>query len=251
MGFPGSYDKTDNGRQLTSKLWRDVNPAAIAADPGRGWLHHEDFLELPLDTSIYTAATVTLTQGGSAGTMALDATEDNGVLIIDSGDTDAGDGVNLQWTAMPITPAAGKTIVCEWRMKSATIANADLFWGLSLADTTVVTSVPAISPSDWIGFHVLDDGAGVSFSMDDGTQSDHTGDVHTLVAATYFKSGFKINGTESIEVYVNGEAIDVSDVLITSLPDTLVVPTIVCQSGGAGTQPVLDVDWMRVAVLNP
>lgn len=243
MGFPGAYDKTDNGRQLTSKLWRDFNPAAVAADPGRGWIIHEDYFR------IGTAAEDYIGTQATTGTFALDPAAENGVALIDSASSTVTQGFQVQYTAINVTPAAGVTIAFETRLKVADVATGPEFYaGLGIADTTFIAT-SAVSATDWIGYYSITDDNILLFGIDDGTAS-LTTTPGTLVEGTYIKLGFKINGLDSIEMYVDGDekASLAASVSMANIPDTIICPTFVCQSNGT-TDPITHIDWWRMGVL--
>jgi len=250
MGFPGAYDKTDNGRQISSKLWRDFNPGAIAADPGRGFLYFEDF-----HREIGAYVDGTLAQNGSAGT-GLTTTQNArciGALTVDAGHTDAGDGPNYTWGGLGFTPAAGTKFAIEFRLEMDMIANMDLFFGAgTLADTAIITAtVPAAT--DVIGLYVADDGADLNFSAinSGGTISTATDDLSggTFVANTQIKIGFLIDGLDGVELYANGEMGSSAGFLPSAIPDSIIYPKLEVRSGATAVQPTCTVDWMRVGFL--
>ena len=234
MGFPGKYDPTTNGRQLSSKLWRDFNPMALAGNPADGWMVIDDFHQSG------GATDWTLTNA-TAGTGALDPTEQNGSLLIDAASTTDNQGVtSLQYLGMCATPAAGNVLAYEVRAKVNVIAKVDLFLGMASTDTDILGTLP----TDYAGFYVVDVGSGLTFGMQDGTEETSSGDVHTLVADTYVKLGFRLEYGKAPECYVNGEEV-ITGISSDAIPDSLLRPSYECHcgTGTPSAQPELNLDW--------
>ena len=240
MPFPGYYSPSTGNSMLSSKLWRGFNPPAMVGRPELGFIQIEDFYSIrPED--------FTLTQGGSAGTIALsDAHGSTGVAAIASGDEDAGDGPNVQWHDGPaVLPVAGVTVCHEWRLKVDQIAHADYFFGMASIDTSVTSTFP----TDYAGFFVIDDGAGLSFGCQDGTEETEA-DVHTLVADTWFKVGWRLNGDQSVEIYVNGDEVT-HTISNDAIPDDFMYVSAQVLGGTTGVAPgpIAYADWWAVGVL--
>ena len=248
MGFPGAYDKTDNGRQLTGRLWRDFNPMAMASDPGRGFFVMEDFLTLP-DVLSYT-----LTQATTGAITLNDVVEAYGVALLDSGSTTTQQGANLQFHGQSITPAAGVEIAFEARWKvvdtgaTANATTGEIFVGLASVNTAIIASSAVPAVTDWIGYYSVTDDGVLLGGADDGTVSLFT-TPGSSVEDTYLKTGFRINGLESLEFYFNGEEFT-QTVALTSIPDTFICPSFVMQSSGT-TDPIMHLDWYGFAVSSP
>ena len=241
MPFPGYYDAQDGGGQLSSKLWRGFNPAAMIGRPDLGWFELEDFYSLrPED--------YTVTQAGSAGTMALSVAEGStGVVAIAAGDEDDNDGANVQWHDGPgLLPVSGVTICQEVRVQVDQITHANYFFGMG---TTATTTINTTKPADYAGFFVTDDGSGLSFGCQDGTEETEA-DVHTLVADTWVNLGWRLNGDDSVEVYINGVPYDHS-ITNDAIPDGLMYPSIAVTAGTTGVSPgpIAYMDWMAHGVL--
>jgi len=236
MGFPGKYDKTDNGRQLTSKLWRDFNPMALAGNPADGWMVLNDFHMLP-DVLSYS-----LTAGGAEGTITLDGTAANGVALLSAANTAAGDGPNIEFLGMGALPAKNAVVAFEVRIKTATITDSH-FVGMGGGSATAVIDT---LPTDYAGFWVTDGGADWTFGQQNGS-ADTEVDVYTAVANTYGKLGFRLHNGET-EIYVNGEPYTHS-LTAASHPSATdeIFPILACESEGAAA--IMHVDWMAVGCL--
>lgn len=71
--------------------------------------------------------------------------------------------------------------------------------------------------------------------------------VHTFVAATYVKLGFKVNGVSSVTFYVNGVP-NATTIGTTNIPIVGLTPSYSVHATGTD-QAVMDIDWVRVAQL--
>lgn len=250
MPFPGVYDKSDNGRGITSKLWRDFNPAAIINDPGAGILIHEDYHTVGTTAEDYTLVQAT------TGTFAIDVgTSEFGNALLDSASGTAAQGANLQYKDQSVTAAAGRVIYFETRLKitDASGAGAELFAGLSVIETAILAT-SAKAATEHAGFYSVTDDSILLFGICETTTADVTTAVGTMVpgtagVGTYIRLGFRINGLDSVEIYVNGtEKTAEQDTLAkTSIPDGLICPSFVCQSDGT-TDPIMHIDYYRLGV---
>ena len=235
----GTYDQGASDRGLSTKLWRGCNPDVIKNDPRHGSFFLEDFFTLN-GTDNYALTQV------SAGTFALDTVID-GVALLDCNSTTVTQGVNLQWQGPGVTPAAGKTIVFETRLKAADIGTGpEFFAGLSEVDTAIIDT-SAMASAEMVGFHsVTDDNVLLFTSEDTGTSTASSASPHTLVEGTYVKLGLRINGVDGVDIFVNGT--EVVNTTAMDIPESVVlVPSFVCQSNGT-TDPIVHIDWFAVSV---
>lgn len=235
------FRSLNTGNGLSAELWHDCPLDQIAWNSNVGYRLHMEFMQLP--TGTYTA-----TQAGSAGTFTVtDAA--GGIAIADSGDSDAGDGINIQFGGGEMfLPAAGKDIWFEARLKIYG-AHPDFFLGLAPTDTTIITAVPAISTTNHLGLLSL---TGDSVLLEAGSKAS-TATTSTfnggtaLTTATYYKLGFRTNGVTNTLFYLNG--VKQTNTLATAyIPVTEMRPSLVCQSNGTG-QPAVYIDWLDVVQL--
>lgn len=227
----------DSGPTLA--LWKDID-AEVNDDPRRGFVFWDNFVDLL--TGRWTATQAT------AGTFAIDTTVGNtGVALADCNSATATQGINVQAAGTNFMPEAGRIIVFEARVKAADIATGpEFFLGLSVVDTSVIAS-SANSSADHVGYEsVSDDNVLLFHTEDGGTRVSGATSPHTLVDDAWVKLGFKLIGITKCEVWVNGVEVDVNFSATPDIPDgSILVPTLVCQSGGT-TDPIVHVDWIRV-----
>jgi hypothetical protein len=178
----------------------------------------------------------------TSGTAALGSAE-NGTFILTAGATTDGQGVNVQFTAAGVTPTSGRRIEFECLITSFTAGiSAELAFGLAVADTTLIAS-DAIT-NKFVGFGQLggDDGVLDYIANNDTDQTTaHTttaGDL--LVVATSYRLGFVIQGTDSVDFYVNG---NFKASHSTNIPTVALFPTMVVQANG-GANNVANVDYI-------
>ncbi len=231
--------QTADSRGLSSKIWATCPRTAILnGHLDKGWGFIEDFTERGVIDVTYGW---TLTQAGSAGTCVSTDTK-GGMITINAGHTDAGDGANLQrsTTVGEIFEAYTGKLYYECLLYMTACATADLFIGLATIDTTVMTNVPAISAYG-IGFRSLTRD-GVLLSGTYNASGTATGTGLTLVASTWYKLGFVVDKDDKAEFYVDGVLVNTETTYIGGTGVNM-VPTFVCQSGGTN-QPTMNIDWV-------
>ena len=236
-GTVSIYDPVLSPTYLTG-LWRDCPLAAYNHDPFIGSYLNETFVSYNAQATtgdyVGTAAT--------AGTAAI-GTAEPGVLVLDSGSTTQGQGMQVQRTKAAFVPAANKSIWFEAKVKLVTSLSAQVFVGLAASDTSIIAS-NAMSTNNRIGWtSVTGDGVLLFDSDKAGTGATSTGT--TLVAGTYQYLGFVYDGVaDTVQQYVNGVATG-SAVATANIPKLVVYPSFVCQTNGT-TTPLLHVAGYRV-----
>jgi hypothetical protein len=237
--------ETSTDRGWTQSLFRGLPDPFLVQPRANGINKFTDFDE----HFAASAADYTITQAGSNGTFAHDATVANGVWLVDCNSTTAAHGANVQfdkWIAILTTANIG---AFEVRCKSADIATgAESFVGLSALDTTIIGS-SAITTGYKIGFSsTTDDNVLLFVSGTNAVPTASTVATHTFVEDTYVKLGFRVEGGVITDVRVNGTDVGhslTSAVVPVSQP---LVPSFVCQANGT-TDPILHLDWMRLSVV--
>ena len=243
-GVHNFYDDQINSTFKTG-VWADCPLVAIACDPTVGYVFFEDFMNwkgAAIETT--NMAGWTVTQGDSSGAVSISDTAQGGVLLIDSADTDTGDGVNLQYTegTLPFIPVAGQDIWFECRLAVDEFDNCEFFAGLSAVDTTIITGSDMTS-ANHIGFECLTDDGVLLFGAEKaGTEATPVAS-NTLAEDTYVRLGFHVNGVTDVTHYVNGVKIATS-ILTANIPIVGLTPSFVCQSGGA-EDPIVHLDWVK------
>lgn len=245
MAF-GTYDQGSSDRGLSTKLWLGCNPDVIRNDPRHGMFVLDDFTNV-------TALTADATENGwkfietTAGRVVEVDDEDYGVIAIGGGDGTDNNGQAMYKSGATITPAAGTTIVVEARVKANTItAGLQAFIGLvDATDDTAIMASGATTPTDLVGFYTPDNTV-LTFVGEQGGSAGTITAAHTLAEDTYVKVGFRINGTDDADVYVNGSKID-NNLVAADIPDSTLRLAIANYSEGTDAS-LLSVDWVAVGV---
>ena len=242
-GNLGFYDGSINTTYKTG-LWADCPLLAAAIDPTVAYVFFEDFMNWQGATVTARTLTGWTVTHDTQGTVALSDTAQGGVLLIDSNSETVTEGLNVQYTdgTLPFIPVAGQDIWFEARFKVVDNAvGAELFVGLSNADTNIIDSSSNASDNH-IGWQCVTDDGVMLFSAEKagaGTTKAST----TLVNDTWIRLGFHVKGVTSIDHYVNGVAIATSHVTA-NIPVVGITPSFVCQSEGT-TDPIMHLDWVK------
>jgi len=228
-------------------VWADCPLQAIRSNPHIGYLIEEDFTNI----DAATLAGYTASQAGSAGTFTL-GTAVGGTGILDAGHTDAGDGINVQKLGPCFKAAANKDIWFECALATTYPLKLQFFAGLALTDLTLNPNGALDTSADYIGFGIETGLAGVmSFyeCKDTAELSDSLGATGTLSSAVQMRMGFKVTGITGIQCWIDGAEQTLTNVVYAGIPTTdTLTPSFVCQSDGTN-QPILSLDWYRVAQL--
>ena len=235
--YEGEYEAGEK-RGHTPSIFERIDRADIlTGNRVRGFGFANDFLsDNDLTDWFFTQATAGTAKIGDAR---------GGVLNMDTVAANDAQGVQLQYGAgdaggESFIPAAGTTICCELNVKTD-IAGGDVFFGLSETDTTVITG-SAVTSANHIGFESLSaDGVLLFFGEKAGTRNTTGVTTHTMVAGTEVLLGFRVNGLDSIEIFVNRELI-ATTIPTANIPIVEMTPTIVVQ-GDAANAPVYSFDW--------
>ena len=235
------YDNPGNGRDLSQKLWYGAALHPIMQSPGSGFEVFDDFLANYADLAdggfVVTQAT--------SGTFASGAAE-GGIAIADPGAITAEQGVNVQVDSAQFVPQDGSKIYFEARVKASAITSGiNFFLGLAEVDTTVIAS-SAISTANHVGFSSVTADGILLFNSEKAGAGD-TGACTTLVADTYVKLGFRIDGLDKITQYVNGVETGTAKVTA-NIPIVALVPTLVCQA--KGTRNTITIDFWKITQEN-
>lgn len=221
-----------------TSLWQSCPMLAILLDPAVGHMFKDDFHQLTKAADNWILSVVT-TGTAVAGALV------GGVATMDAGAVTDGQGPQIQSAGVDFHPAAGKHIWFETRVKVSHISG-DFFFGLAELDTTIL-STTAITTANHIGFKSLT-GNGVLIGTGAKAAAEGTvAAVHTLVAATYVKLGFIVNGVDSITFYVNGVA-NATTLATANVPIVGLTPSFVVHATGTD-QAVLDDDIVQAVQL--
>lgn len=254
-------DLKADDRGISTKLWKNV-PVSPYDDPRRGVFWIDDFTmgdasisatgTLRTNNGVYTCTKVT------SGTVVVDtALGEEGYLVTDPGATTEGQGYTIQG-GPSILPAAGKILCVEARLKTSVIAPQFLFGTTDSAAAAVTGGATVVvnttNVTDAVAFtNILSNATAASLYPynDEAGESAVQGAtaIGTLVAATFIKLGFRINGTKSVDYFVDGELVHThvaGSGSNGSIPTVALQPILVAQADGA--QPVTTVDWLAVGM---
>lgn len=214
----------------TSKFWTDI-PMQANPDYTVFW---DDFTGVAVDST--NAWTVVKDTGASVAIVADTA---GGEIALTSTATTDDDGASIQGNEI-FLPASGRTIWFEARVKLADAAQQDMFVGL--CQNFATDPEASLAASNRIGFQ-KDDGSALLLTKTEvaDTETSTTTD-QSVVAATYVRLGFKVNGTGSVEFFVNRSLV----ARHTTVPTTELAPAIFSLSGvNTGTKS-LTADYIFV-----
>ncbi|CAN8139373.1 conserved hypothetical protein [uncultured Thiomicrorhabdus sp.] len=205
-------------------MWDDYE---FGADRSQFAEYYDDFF-------VYNAGEWTVTSTGTGSRAITDVA--GGVLLLTTGSTDD-NSEELQTVGEVALPAAGKKLWFEARYYVEDATDSDSFIGLSDTDTTLVDGV-----SDGLYFSHTDGAAGMTFSSTSGSTTSSESGIHTLVANTYVKVGFKVVGTGLVEYWVD----NVKQGSITSnIPTTEMAISFAIQTGSAAAHK-MGIDYIRL-----
>jgi len=254
-------DTTNRGNSAT--IWYDCPWLEIFSGTVDGTLLYDNF-----DTGgLITAPTTIAALGGgvpwsgfSSGASQVTHDDASGIVLAE---TTVNEATNIFQNQHPffISSTSGG-LWFEARIKLSHTATTENSWFVGLMDTTTTTAtVPltatgALADANLIGFHKPEANTtafDASHKADGQTVVEDNSDIGTIVAATYFKVGFKHNAdTDLVSYYVDGveQANTVSSATATTFPnaagDALGV-VIALAVGAAESDNTLTCDWIRVA----
>ena len=228
-------------------VWADCPLQAIAADPSIAFTFFEDFTG-PMQGGVTATTNLdgwTVTQAGAAGAVNL-LNEAGGILEIDAVSTTVTQGLNVQATESVIfTPASGKDIWFETRIRVDEALTAELFIGLSEADTAIIDGSANASASH-IGWQCVTDDGVLLFSSEKASTG-ATKASNTLAEDTFVRLAFKVNGVTDIEFWIDGVKSSLTHVTA-EIPTVAMCASYVCQSDGT-QDPVVGVDYVKIVQL--
>lgn len=227
-----------NSPTLGASLWETFPAIAHLCDPSIAHVYFNDFHSANKATEdlILTQATAGT---GVAGVLA------GGVLTLNAGAVTDGQGPQVQLAGVDFFPAAGKTLWFECRVKVSHLTP-DLFFGLAELDTTIFASSD-MTTSNHIGFSSFTGDAVLLADANKAATRLNTLAVKTIVAATYVKLGFVIDGVTSITWYVDGVA-NATTYLTVDIPVVGLTPSFGVHATGTD-QAIVDIDWVKCAQL--
>jgi len=227
-------------------IWDAANLLEVILDPTQGFYYFNDYLGT---IDVTTADGYVITAVNTGGITPV-ATEDGGVLLVDSqGNGSADDGVNVQLTNCMFKPVAGRTIRFEARVKfndtSALISQFAI--GLAGVDTTLIAAGVLDDTVDkclWFR-HGATTADKMSVCTARTSAEDIDADKATVADATYIKLGFVIDGLTSVKWYADGVLVHTSSVTA-NIGNAVMCLSYVAQTEGASKDAEMSVDWVRI-----
>lgn len=151
-------------------------------------------------------------------------------------DATSGERISFQKTGAGFIMSVGKPMFFKARMKF-TNTTQDAFWGLAV---TGATDPHASRPAGFVAF-TLTAAAGIEFATGDAGSATASAALTTatsIVADTYFVSGFYWDGVDSVDFYIDGSRKATTTL---TLPTTLVLSPVFCvESNGAAEAMFVD-----------
>jgi hypothetical protein len=199
----------------------------------------------------YVSGDYTLTQSGSVGAFARDATVPNiGEWTLTSGGATGGNGSNLQWVSTPVAVTASNVLGFEARLNvTANATGPEFFAGVHASDNAIISSGAMDGAANsYAGFKSITDNNILLPVSADNTAEVAGSAAHTLVSAAYVRLGVLIYKREYVDFYVNGVKVHRNTTGIPAASEVMYV-SFVNQSGGT-VQPISHLDAFRIAVSN-
>lgn len=264
------YKGDNDGRGPSPVIWADFPIQAIEEDPGRGIHLFEDFYAfggtVTSNVGTYVGKSGCIKSYQSSATAwAPSTTDDNGLLVVQTGNvTDNLEG-SLAWPG-GVGKIAGRGVAAvgrlafEARIKVSHITAGNIFCGL-IAPTQAGITQPAITTSDamqaaidMVGFRVLtddDDGLDAFHKAASQTEVVTANPAQVLVADTFYKVGMVFLPSEGtngkLTWYVNGSPVgSLTTINATTFPDNVpLIPLFQVMNTGGAVQNAPTIDWMR------
>ena len=251
-----SYNKPGNN-EGRSHAWRGIDIEAIKYDRREGdYFHFSPFESGWTDlTSAGSNGLATLVEA-TTGAAIINPAVEGGWLQVDSESTTDNQGVTIYFPGAIVMPAADRTIVLKGIMRARDITGSGLqmFFGLGLSTIAVAgvtADAPAASLTDYVGVYTTGNTGTLNkmyFAAEDGgTQSLNTVAFHTLVDGDVTTDGteivkveFRINGTRSLELFINGTQV-MHDVAASAIPEDTALRLLISCLSSTTVDPILEI----------
>jgi hypothetical protein len=257
-----SYTK-EGGNEGRSNAWRGIDVEAMAYDSRMGsyfrWSPFQHgWTNLTADGSNGVATLVEATTGAAI----VNASVEGGWVQVDSESSTDNQGAALFFPGTIVMPAADRTIVLKGILRARDIATAGMqgFFGLvlsSVATAPVTADAPAAGATDYIGVYTTGNTGTLNkmyFAAEDGgTQSLSTVAFHTLVdgdvttdGSEIFKVEIRVNGTQSLELWIDGVKME-HDVAASAIPEDTALRLAISCVASATVDPILEFKELELA----
>ncbi len=207
--------------------------------PGLYYSYDTDFTEFVADEWTLTEVDV----GANSTDLLLLDRAGGWLRIKGAGNEDDGAQLQLGGTADSETvgesfaAVANKKIFFETEIFMADVTQSDFFIGLHIQDTAIIAS----KGTDYIGFRSDDGDALLDVESASGSSASDITSVATLVDATVVKLGFVVNGTDSIDFWVDGAKVKT---ISSDIPTALMKLSIAYLNGEAAENDI-NINYVR------
>ena len=203
-----------------------------------------DFFEISDDfVGIVLNATNTWTVVKDSGaSVAIIADTTGGEVTLLSAATTDNDGASIQGNEI-FTVAADKDIFFETRIKCSTVAQTDICVGLTVNFATNPEAM--LTAADRIVFQVDDGDASILCKTEKSGTETSTDSGIDMVDATYIVLGFSVNGTGSVQFFINGSIVATHTTNIVD-DENLTVAAMSLSGNATGTRAT-DLDYIIAA----
>lgn len=247
-----NFSQAGAAAQPSPAIWKDC-PLTRLMTEGTGYYFHEEFLGLTdaaadkaaigANLSLLTTGTTVLTRKtGKLG----------GYLNVATGgsDNDAASIISGQMAQVVLN--SGNKVWFEARIQAG-VADKGMFLGLveeaGQTEDTVAANGTSLITESLIGFQVLSSATSTIdavMKLDNGTAVVMKAGAGTLVANTEIKLGFKFDGKDQIEIYVDGIKVSTYTIVSTTFPVGVKMGVVLSVKTGTAVTNDLVLDWVRV-----
>lgn len=177
----------------------------------------------------------------SGASVALGTDANFGTVVLTSAATTDDDGASIQSQEI-FLPAAGKKIWFETRLQGSSVADMDVFVGLSENFATNPEAV--LAASNYIGFRITDGSALIYMQTEASDTQTSTSSTVSAVDATNIILGFVVDGTSKVTYYINREEVGS---ITTNIPTTELAVALFSLSGSITGTRSMTVDYVFAA----
>lgn len=173
----------------------------------------------------------------ASATVTVAADTIHGAALLTSAATTDDDGASIQGNEV-ILPAAGRTIWFEARIQASDADQHDGFVGI--CENFATNPEACLTASNRIGFQINDGNASILCKSEVADSESSTDSAVDQADATYNTVGFKVNGTSTIEFYVDRVLVATH----TAVPTTEMTPAFFNLSGNATGTHTAQADYI-------
>ena len=269
-------------RLLSPKLWKgfgmpqNLSPSGSSynspsGNPAFGFF--DDFMTF--NATSLVGPWMNLLGTGCTAALAADTATEKGVLALAIDGNAANDEAVIKWGALASAPfyLANHDLAFECRLSVSAITAAKWSYGIGLGEANMIVtdglfvdSTGALADKNFLGFnHLQAEGAAIdaAYKADgqtyqDGATKTKLNALHTAVASTYVKLGFRYHAhPKSLEFFVNGSVpggnitparLTATELDAATFPDDVFLAPIIGIKDIAGNAALtINIDWVACA----